>query len=110
MACFLIPMFFGIWTHAMRKKLPAKWHFNWLNIMLWGGVVGLALEHIAHKEIVFYPPFLTAMSSWSDTMIMLQEMAIVGTGMFLSIVVIWFLMVVVYNKYTEKSRVKNVSV
>ena len=60
MACFVVPTAAAIVTTAIGKKVPEKYHMNWLNSMMWGGVVMLAVEHIAHGEIVLYPPFLTA--------------------------------------------------
>lgn len=59
MACFLVPMGVAIITTAIRKKFPKELHVEWFNLMLYGGVLMLAVEHIAHGEIVPYPPFLT---------------------------------------------------
>jgi hypothetical protein len=78
---------------AIRNKLPPSLHLNWLVMLLGGGVVALAFEHIAHEEVVLYPPFLTAMSSPAATMVMLQEMASVGSVMVIACVVIWAIMV-----------------
>jgi hypothetical protein len=88
-------MFLAIPTTVFRKKIPEKYHINWLNMLLWGGVVGLALEHVAHKEVVLYPPFLSAMSSPADTAVMLQEMATIGTAMMVACIAIWAIMVAV---------------
>ncbi len=90
MACFLVPTGTAIVTTAMGKKVPEKYHMNWLNSMLWGGVVMLAVEHIAHGEIVLYPPFLTA-----GLHEVLPEMLRVGVPMTLAIVLIWGIMVAV---------------
>ena len=90
MACFLVPTGAAIVTTAIGKKVPEKYHLNWLNSMLWGGVVMLAVEHIAHKEIVLYPPFLTAGISE-----VLPEMLRVGVPMTLAIFLIWGIMVAV---------------
>jgi hypothetical protein len=92
----------ALFTTAFRKKVPARLHINWLNYLLWGGVAGLALEHIAHKEIVFFPPFLTAMSSAADTAVMLREMATIGTSMLVGCVLLWAAMVFVYNTFLDK--------
>ena len=78
---------------AIRKKIPASYHINWLIMLLGGGVVALALEHIAHQEVVLYPPFLTAMSTPAATMVMLQEMATIGSAMVIACVVIWIILV-----------------
>jgi hypothetical protein len=95
MACFLVPMFLAIVLTVFRNKVPAKYHANWLNMLLWGGVGGLALEHVAHQEVVPYFPFLSAMSSPSDTAVMLHEMATVGTAMMVCCIAIWAVMVAV---------------
>ncbi len=97
MACFLAPTTAAIITSGMRKKIPAKYHLEWLNTMFWGGVVMLAVEHIAHGEVVFFPPFLTAMKSPADINIMLKEIAIVGGGITLAIVAAWGVVVAVAN-------------
>jgi hypothetical protein len=83
---------------AIRKKIPAKYHINWLITLLGGGVVALAVEHIAHGEVVMYPPFLTAMSSISDTAVMLHEIATVGVAMAVVCVAVWIAMVVYVSK------------
>ena len=72
MACFLVPAIVGMAAHSMKKKFPGHWHVNWLTAMIFGGAVGLAVEHYAHGEIVPWPPFLTAMGSPADTAAMRQ--------------------------------------
>ena len=98
MACFIAPMCLGIVTTVFRKKIPEALKIGWLNIMIWGGVLMLAVEHIAHGEVVLYPPFLTAMQTPSEIPIMLQEMATVGGTMMLALLGIWLIMVFVYHK------------
>ncbi|MEO0093293.1 MAG: hypothetical protein ABIK67_03445 [candidate division WOR-3 bacterium] len=98
MACFLVPATTAIVTTAVRKKVAAKYHFAWLNTMLWGGVIALAVEHIAHREVVFYPPFLTAMQNPADIPIMLKEMATIGIPMTAAIVLVWAVMVFIANR------------
>lgn len=63
--------------------------------MLWGGAILLCLEHIWHGEVVFYPPFLTAMSDAADTAVMLHEMSAVGVSMALLVTAVWVVMVLV---------------
>ncbi len=92
----------AIVTTVFRKSIPEKLHIAWLNILLWGGCIALALEHVAHEEIVLYPPFLSAMSSAADTTTMLNEMATVGTTMLVACVLVWAGMVFVYNRYSAK--------
>jgi len=106
MACFLVPTTVGIVTTIFRKKFPKTWHINWLNTMIWGGAVALAVEHYAHGEIVPYPPFLTAMSSPEDTATMLHEMAAVGIPMTIALILTWIVMVVIYEKIIAAGREK----
>jgi hypothetical protein len=107
MACFIVPMSLAIVIGAIRKKIPATLHINWLIALLGGGVVALALEHIAHGEVVLYPPFLTAMSSSADTAVMLHEMATIGSAMAIVCVVVWAVMVV-YTFRMERITSKTV--
>lgn len=105
MACFLVPMSAAIVTTAFGKKVPERLHIAWLNMLLWGGTVALALEHVAHEEVVPYPPFLSAMSSAADTATMLSEMASIGTSMLVASVLVWAGMVFVYNRYTMRAAI-----
>ena len=109
MACFIAPLSLGIVTTVFRKKVPENLKIGWLNIMIFGGAIMLAVEHIAHGEVVLYPPFLTAMQTPAEIPAMLQEMAVVGGTMTIAIVSIWAVMVYVYNKKSElqKNIVKN---
>ena len=99
MACFLIPAGLGIITTLLRKRFPQKYHISWLNALLWGGTVMLAVEHIAHGEIVPYPPFLTAGLSQ-----VLPEMLRIGVPMALISVLTWSAMVTIDLKIGEKIR------
>ncbi|MCM8819476.1 MAG: hypothetical protein NC925_01615 [Candidatus Omnitrophica bacterium] len=93
MACFVAPMTAAIVTTAVQKKVPAKYHINWLNSMLWGGVLALIVEHISHREIVIYPPFFTAGLSE-----MLPEIVKVGVPMTGVIFLVWMVMVAISLK------------
>lgn len=99
MACFLVPAAAGIVTTALGKSIPEKYHINWLNTMIWGSVLALLVEHIWHGEVVPWFPFLTAMNDPADTAAMLGEMATIGVAMLISVVILWAVMVFVYNKY-----------
>lgn len=90
MACFLAPIALAIITSVFRKKFPESYRINVLNLLLWGGVVALALEHVAHMEIVLYPPFLTAGVSE-----ILPEMLTVGVPMLLAATGTWATITVV---------------
>jgi hypothetical protein len=119
MACFLVPTAEAIVTTVVKKKAQdseskksnddndskddvqkISWtrKLSWLNSMLWGGAILLALEHVWHGEVVFYPPFLTAMSSASDTKVMLHEMGTVGVGMALFVTAVWLVMALIADK------------
>jgi len=104
MACFIAPMATGIVTTVFRKKIPAALKIGWLNIMLWGGVAMLAIEHITHGEVVFYPPFLTAMQNPADIPVMLQELATVGGTMTIAIVVVWIILVAITSRMPRVSK------
>jgi len=101
-------MSLAIVVGTIRKKIPATYHINWLIMLLGGGVAALGLEHIAHQEVVLYPPFLTAMSSPANTATMLYEMATIGSAMLIACVAIWIVMVLYANKMEEvKSKSKH---
>lgn len=99
MACFLVPTATAIVTAAVSKKLPEECHVNWLNAMLWGGVVMLAVEHVAHGEVVPYPPFLTA-----GLREVFPEMMRIGAPMTLAIFLIWVAMITVAAMMSKKER------
>lgn len=103
MACFIAPMSLAIVTTIFRKKIPENLKIGWLNVMIWGGVIMLAVEHIAHREVVLYPPFLTAMQTPAEIPVMLQEMATIGGTMTIAIVCIWLSMVFISQKINEKT-------
>jgi hypothetical protein len=124
MACFLVPAGEAIVTTVIQKvvenqekksggvktnHVPGKWsqRMGWLNKMLWGGVMLLALEHMWHGEIVPWPPFLTAMNNPADVAPMLHEIATIGTGMAVFVTVVWVAMVIVAEaKSRTSSQVK----
>ncbi|MFA5066337.1 MAG: hypothetical protein WC566_12860 [Dehalococcoidia bacterium] len=112
MACFLVPAGEAIVTTVIQKVVEnnekksgaantresgGKWsqRLGWLNKMLWGGVMLLALEHIWHGEVVPWPPFLTAMQNPADVAPMLHEIATIGVGMAVFVTVVWVLMVII---------------
>jgi hypothetical protein len=113
MACFLVPTGEAIVTTIIKRRVakseaasegagnPSKGAFSWktklswLTGMLWGGAGLLALEHIWHGEVVFYPPFLTAMSDPADTATMLHEMSTVGVSMAVLVTLVWVVMILI---------------
>lgn len=118
MACFIVPtaeaIVATIVKHEVAKRegttdtatfaaaedgrFSWKTKLSWLTTMLWGGAVLLALEHIWHGEVVFYPPFLTAMADPAETVVMLHEMATVGVGMAALVTVVWIAMVLIADR------------
>ena len=99
MACFVVPTGAAIVTTALRKKVPENLHLDWLNSMLWGGVVMLSVEHVAHGEAVPYPPFLTA-----GLHEVLPEMLRVGVPMTIAIFLVWGIMVAVAEMMSKRER------
>jgi hypothetical protein len=112
MACFLVPMGEAVVTTVVQKVVARRekrtggvgtkttglnWSrkLGWLNNMLWGGTILLALEHVWHGEVVPWPPFLTAMENPGDVAPMLHEIATVGVAMAITVTVVWAVMVLV---------------
>jgi hypothetical protein len=112
MACFLVPVGEAIVTTVVQKVVEGrekktgeaktnstgiKWsrRLGWLNKMLWGGSILLAIEHVWHGEIVPWPPFLTAMENPGDIAPMLHEVATFGVAMAVTVTVVWAIMVMV---------------
>jgi hypothetical protein len=79
------------------KNTGLSWsrRLSWLNKLLWGGVILLALEHVWHGEVVPWPPFLTAMANPADIGPMLHEMAIFGGAMAITVTIVWGIMILV---------------
>ena len=109
MACFIAPMSLAIVTTIFRKKIPENLKIGWLNIMIWGGVIMLAVEHIAHGEVVLYPPFLTAMQTPAEIPVMLQEMATIGGTMTIAILCIWLVMVAISQRKLQILKKININ-
>ena len=97
MACVIVPAAVAVVTTVIGKKIPEKFHLNWLNLMLWGGTVMLAVDHFANREIVPYPPFLTAGLAKA-----FPEMIRVGISMTLIIFLIWGVMVLATVKMSPR--------
>lgn len=108
MACFLVPLTEAVLTSAVKgiygkvvtkstiseaeKNLKIESFNSKVSIlqkMLYGGSFLLAIEHIYHGEVVFYPPFLTAMNDPADTVEMLNEMSTVGVSMAVLVTAVW---------------------
>jgi len=96
------------------KKTGLSWsrRLSWLNKMLWGGTILLALEHVWHGEVVPWPPFLTAMENPADVAPMLHEMAVFGGAMAITVTVVWGIMILIAElkaKATPEVKVSPVS-
>jgi hypothetical protein len=129
MACFLVPAGEAVVTTIVQKvvenrekkvggekakKTGLSWsrRLSWLNKMLWGGTILLALEHVWHGEVVPWPPFLTAMENPADVAPMLHEMAVFGGAMAITVTVVWGIMILIAElkaKATPEVKVSPVS-
>jgi hypothetical protein len=85
--------------HGRGLGLDWVHKLEWLNRMLWGGVLLLGIEHVWHGEITFWPPFLTAMQNPAETELMLHEMATVGVVMALFVTIVWFIGTVIADRW-----------
>ena len=109
MACFTVPLAVagaaGVAKSALGEKAgsnPFVSRLGWLVKMMAGGSFLLAIEHIWHGEIIFAPPFLTAIKEGPEaTRGMLHEMATRGSAMALLLGAVWVAMVLV-GKGLEK--------
>jgi len=121
MACFVVPLGEAIVTTVIQKVVEHKenkvgtekaptgitWgrRLSWLNKMLWGGSIMLVLDHIWNGEVVFRPPFFTAMETTGGLATMLHEMATLGVAMAAAVTVAWGIVVVV-AELNAKARVR----
>jgi hypothetical protein len=110
MACFIVPGIEAVVTTIIQKVVgkerAEKWKLSWLNMMLWGGVILLAVEHIWHGEVVPWPPFLTAMSTPADVGPMLHETATIGTAMAVVVTLTWIVLVVLVSILSQRISAK----
>lgn len=125
MACFLVPTAEAIVTTIVGKsmkekepetitienedgeiieyeKISTKKKIGWLNKLLIGGSVLLAVEHLWHGEVTPWFPFLTAMNSEDSAMTMLEEMATVGVSMAVLVTMAWGGMVAFVSSKEKK--------
>jgi len=97
-ACFITPMIIAVITTLIQKtfsKKIEKLKLSILNMLLWGGVALLAVEHVWHGEVVPWPPFLTAMANPADIPVMLHEMSLVGGLMTVTVFTVWGLILTI---------------
>ena len=114
MACFTAPLAGAAVAAVVHKTAGEKSQnpflrkLNWLVKMSLGGSFLLAIEHIYHGEITFFPPFLTAMKDPNDTKEMLHEIMTVGVSMAVLLLVAWIGMVVVSEIVERRKAVLHV--
>ena len=120
MACFTVPLAEAVVVsvvkhtvckHADREALvsPVRERLDWLEKMLYGGSFLLAIEHVFHGEIAFYPPFLTALNDgWGSEAAagMLHEMATAGVSMAVLVTAAWGVMSLISAKLKARSRAR----
>lgn len=111
MGCFTVPVTTAIVATAVKKTLPkgaSKNPFiarlNWLQSMMLGGGFLLAIEHIYHGEVIFTPPFLSAVRD-GNTAEMLHEMSTVGVAMTGLVLASWAILVGVAH-LVEKAAIR----
>ena len=109
MACFTVPLATAVVASAAKATLPEAAKRNpfaaklgWLGKMMFGGSFLLAIEHVYHSEIIFTPPFLTAVKD-GNTADMLHEMATRGVAMAVLLAVVWVAMVLA-SEWMERSH------
>ena len=112
MACFTVPLATAVVAGATKAALPKSARSNpfvaklgWLGKMMFGGSFLLAIEHVYHGEIIFTPPFLTAVEK-GEVAGMLHEMATRGVAMAVLLLVVWVGLVVV-SIWMERSTSSN---
>ena len=126
MACFVAPAAVAIVTTVAqkiaRKKEDAtsenhgshnlgKWtqRLRWLNTMLWGGTILLAVEHLWRGELTLQPPFLTALQNPETAGAALREIAIYGGSMTAAVLVAWGIMIGVSEIRARAGRVPEIA-
>ena len=114
MACFTVPLTTAVAVHTAKgmlpesaKKNPFVARLGWLGKMMFGGSFLLAIEHVYHGEIIFTPPFLTAVKD-GEVAGMLHEMATRGVAMAVLLVAVWVGMVAV-STMLERSEAKRLA-
>ena len=102
MACFTAPLAEALVATAVKSAAgkpsahsnPFLRRLGWLQKMLFGGSLLLAVEHAWHGEITWRYPFLTAVKD-GNTAEMLHEIATLGVAMAVLITAVWAGMVLV---------------
>jgi uncharacterized membrane protein YvlD (DUF360 family) len=101
MACFVAPATAAIATSLTKKKVPEKYHFDWLIMMYWGGTVMLIIDHILNGEMMWQFPFFTGGYAYIG-----HEILTVGLPITIGILGLWTLMIfasTILHRQTLKS-------
>lgn len=107
MCCFLVPgaeaAVLSLASLALRncngeRAVFFRKHLRGLSGLLWGGSLLLALEHVWHGEIMFAPPFITAMKSPEDTEVMIAEISTSGVAMAMLVTVAYLVFALVRSR------------
>lgn len=125
MGCFLAPAGAAVATTVIRKMVKKKetalddsqrqspgagqtinWsqRLHWLNIMLWTSTALLCLEHIWRGEVVFRPPFFTALNASGGGTAMLREIATEGVAITAGIIIVWAITVGVVSLVQRRTK------
>lgn len=99
MACFIAPTTAAIVATGIKKKIPAKYHFEWLVMLFWGGSIMLIIDHLISGELAPYPPFLT-----TNPAKILPEILIIGGSMTMSTVIVWIIMILTSNIFKKENK------
>ena len=102
MACLVAPATAALVVKVIKKKIPAKYHIEWLYQMLVGGTVMLLVDHVLNGEIVPYAPFFTASPAK-----IVSEILRVGVTMTVATVVFWAVMVAIANRKVPSPAEQN---
>ena len=100
MACFTVPLATAAVSFAAKgavRKSPFARQLGTLGKMMLGGSAVLAVEHVVSGEVVFAPPFLTAVKN-GETAEMLHEMATTGVAMTVLTGVAWAVLAVLSSR------------
>jgi len=120
MACFIVPAAEAIIVSVAKRRIRQKElaggadqdagsgvslsrKLGWLNSLLWGGCLLLAVEHVWHGEVVLWPPFLTAMKTPEEIPVMLGEMATVGVSMAVFVTLVWGVVCLIADHKSRKA-------
>jgi len=122
MACFLVPMAEAVMTDILINRMDrgdahsnknsktsfgyapvtrfsvGSHEFRWLSQLLWGVSLILMLEHLWTGEVTLSFPFLTALSSYAGTMVMIDEISTTGVMTSILTTFIWFVTVFISGR------------